>query len=96
MCSFKHVFYDDMSQEGVDGKLQPPPPDALRQKRYESEAASDSGLWARADAANPDPARFCPVRPASTKPTLSWPAWPRLPPREEQQVECSDSLRRCK
>ncbi len=62
MCSFKHVFFDDLSHEGANGKLLPPPPELLQRKRAEHLAASDTTLWMRADAANPDPGRFVPVQ----------------------------------
>ena len=57
-CSFKHIFYDDMT--GLDGK--PPRRELLAQKRQQAQAQADPALWERADARNPDPARFCPVQ----------------------------------
>ena len=60
LCSFKYVMFDDLSQAGPDGLMQPPTPDALQRARAESLAASDTGMWERADAHNPNPARFVP------------------------------------
>ena len=62
LCSFKHIFYNDLSQAGSDGLMAPPPPDVLQRARSESLAAADTGLWERADASNPNPARFVPVQ----------------------------------
>ena len=52
------MFYDDLT--GADG--QPPNPQEMAQRRQANQAAADPGLWERAEAHNPDPARFCPVQ----------------------------------
>ena len=57
-CSFKHMFYDD--ETGPDGK--PPRREVMAQKRQAAQQQADPALWERADARNPDPARFCPVQ----------------------------------
>ena len=57
-CSFKHMFYDDLTQ--ADGT--PPTPQELATRRQQAQAQADPGLWERAEAHNPDPARFCPVQ----------------------------------
>ncbi len=62
LCSFKYVFFDDLSQSGTDGTMVPPTAELLHRKRAESLAASDTGMWERADAQNPDPSRLCPVQ----------------------------------
>jgi len=62
MCSFKHVFYDDLSQEGADGRMAAPPADVLHARRAQAMQASDTVLWQRADDLNPDRTRFCPVQ----------------------------------
>ena len=51
------MFYDDLT--GADG--QPPNAQEMAQRRQANQAAADPGLWERAEAHNPDPARFCPV-----------------------------------
>ena len=61
-CSFKYVFFEDLSHSGTDGMMAPPPAAELLRKRAESLAASDTGMWERADAQNPDPSRFLPVQ----------------------------------
>ena len=61
------MFYDDLT--GADG--QPPNAQEMAQRRQANQAAADPGLWERAEAHNPDPARFCPVQvtsPAKPKP----------------------------
>ena len=62
LCSFKHILFNDLSQAGPDGMMQTPPADQLQRARAESLAAADTGLWERADAQNPNPARFLPVQ----------------------------------
>ena len=62
LCSFKHIVFNDMSQAGADGLMVPPPADQMAQARAQSLAASDTGLWERADAHNPNPSRFLPVQ----------------------------------
>ena len=62
LCSFKYVMFNDLSQAGTDGLMAPPAPDVLQRARAESIAAADTGLWERADAHNPNPARFVPVQ----------------------------------
>ena len=62
LCSFKHILFNDLSQAGQDGMMQTPPADQLQRARAESLAAADTGLWERADAQNPNPARFLPVQ----------------------------------
>ena len=52
------MFYDDLT--GADG--QPPNAQEMAQRRQANQAAADPGLWERAEAHNPDPARFCPVQ----------------------------------
>ena len=58
----KYVMFNDLSQAGTDGLMAPPAPDVLQRARAESIAAADTGLWERADAHNPNPARFVPVQ----------------------------------
>ena len=69
LCSFKYVFFDDLSQAGANGLMTPPPLDLLHKARAESLTASDTGMWERADASNPDPARY--AHPASEPPTAT-------------------------
>jgi len=61
------MFYDDLT--GADG--QPPNAQEMAQRRQANQAAADPGLWERAEAHNPDPARFCPVQVTSPALTLS-------------------------
>jgi hypothetical protein len=42
--------------------MQPPSAEALRTARAQALGAADTGLWERADAANPNPSRFVPVQ----------------------------------
>jgi hypothetical protein len=49
-------------QSDENGKLQPPSAAELEKKRQEQLQASDTGLWERADAQNPNPARFVPTQ----------------------------------
>jgi len=62
MCSFKYVFFDDLSQEGPNGQMVPPSAELLAAKHKEALERSDTGLLERSEARNPDPARFCPVQ----------------------------------
>lgn len=62
LCSFKYVVFNDLSQAGADGLMQPPTVDEMARQRAASLAASDTGLWERADSHNPNPARFLPVQ----------------------------------
>ena len=61
------MFYDDLT--GADG--QPPNAQEMAQRRQANQAAADPGLWERAEAHNPDPARFCPVQVTPPALTLS-------------------------
>ena len=58
----QYIMFNDLSQAGTDGLMQPPAPDALQRARAESLASADTGLWERADAQNPNPHRFVPVQ----------------------------------
>ena len=62
LSSFKYVFFEDLSQAGTDGMMAPPAAEELHRKRAASLAASDTGMWERADGHNPDPSRFCPIQ----------------------------------
>ena len=49
-------------QAGPGGCMVPPSAEVLQRARAESLAASDTGLWERADEQNPDPMRFVPAQ----------------------------------
>uniref|UniRef100_A0A7S3F9W1 Nucleoporin Nup54 alpha-helical domain-containing protein n=1 Tax=Haptolina ericina TaxID=156174 RepID=A0A7S3F9W1_9EUKA len=55
-------MFDDLSEEGQNMQMRPPPADVLHKKRAENRHGSDAVLWDRADAQNPDPSRFVPVQ----------------------------------
>lgn len=55
-------MFNDLSQAAPGGTMSAPPAESMHKARAEALAASDTGLWERADARNPDPSRFCPVQ----------------------------------